>query len=175
MGVKIAVLFLLFFFSHNSVFAVSFQKLSNIFESVSDISDDGSVVVGYAEGQGGHYGAVIWNSGDVTSLPAEFAIGVSNDGLTVVGGNDDPFKWENGQITIMPNLPGYTYGSARYINPDKLYIVGYSGTEACIWTPGNVIGLGWLESHHTHSTATEMSDDGTIVVGYSMKPFFDQS
>ena len=155
----------------------------------------GDVVVGHDNGGP----AWRWESGsgfttinDLTGGTSSFALSVSNDGAVVVGyaenagANDEAFRWKNGPITGLGDLPGGAFDSrANDTNVNGDVVVGYgttaSGTEAFIWSQryGGLRNLqefltidrniavptGW-----TLEEAVAVSADGGIVLGTGTNP-----
>ena len=107
-----------------------------------DVSDDGSVIVGY--------------SGTATFYPRAFRWTIT-DGMTDLG-------------TFAPGS-SYDYALARAVSGDGMVAVGYSrrandDTEAFRWTDGTgLVGLGDLAGGKFFSDANDVSQDGSIVVG----------
>jgi probable HAF family extracellular repeat protein len=136
-----------------------------------DISDDGTVLVGYGNG------AFRW-----TSATGAVGLGgsstrawaVSGNGLTVVGDRfgTEAFRWtQAGGMVALGDLPGGSVLSAAYgVSTDGSVIVGESisasGTEAFIWTTATgIVGLGDLPGGIFSSEAHDVSGDGRVVVG----------
>jgi uncharacterized membrane protein len=132
------------------------------FTSASDVSADGRVVVGDADGGR----AFVWEAGAKTPLSFPFsdlathALGVSDDGSTIVGGaffdveTPVPVRW-----TTDPNAPQilaapFTAGFAHAASADGSIVAG----GGFIWTEGQ--GLVFISGE-----ARAMSDDGSVVVG----------
>lgn len=112
--------------------------------TASDVTDDGSVVVGRRD----------------------FIV---SPGQT----RGEAFRWtQAGGLVNLGYLPGGSTGSsgAAAVTPDGLVIVGGStssnGTEAFRWTQaGGMVGLGDLPGGIFSSSAVGVSDDGLVVVG----------
>jgi len=160
---------------------------SRLWFPVSDVSADGSVVVG-----SGH--VIRWTSdGGVISLgdlPGGAASAVSSDGSVVVGAShsdagDEAFRWtsDNGMVGL-GWLPGGSFGSiANAVSADGSTVVGTSyansGDIAFIWDStngmrsleyllGNIYDLdltGW-----SLRAATGVSWDGKTIVGWGINP-----
>jgi len=69
--------------------------------------------------------------------------------------------WQNGTVTPLPPLPGYTRSWAYDINASG-QVVGYSSTSpsvcrACMWQNGTPVDLGWF------GDARAINDTGEIV------------
>jgi probable HAF family extracellular repeat protein len=169
----------------------SFQGLGDLpggwFVSVpNDVSADGSVVVGSSsiEGESTGQRAFRWTREtgmvQLSALPDanSDARGVSGEGRIIVGFWSQPdgsgwgFRWENGVVTKLGDLPGGVSSSnANAIAPDGQVIVGASvssnGPEAYRWQGGTMTGLGALPSPHFSSDANSVSGDGSVIVGHS--------
>lgn len=111
------------------------------------------------------------------------ALGVSSDGLTVVGNStsrmancgSEAFRWSsNVGIVGLGDLPGNCFGSsAGAVSADGSVIVGtgssqLSGSnEGFRWTlAGGLVGLGDLSVPIINSSAGLISDDGALVAGH---------
>lgn len=166
---------------------------ADIDASASDVSADGSVLVGTeylwaAEGSSVQYEAFLWRSdGSLASLghlpgggSYSNASGVSADGSVVVGVSDcelgrAAFRWtQAGDMVELATLPGDTSSSAAAVSADGQIAVGSSNldpsnstAEAVRWTAdGTVAGLGRL-GDHLSSSAFDVSGDGSVIVGWS--------
>ena len=139
-----------------------------------DLSDDGSVLVGYG------IGAFLWTSASGVSVlgpPSTNAWAVSGDGQTVVGDGfpgigSEAFMWTlNGGMVGLGDLSGGAFRSAAYgVSTYGSVVVGESdsafGTEAFIWrAPTGMVGLGDLPGGIFSSEAHDVSGDGRFVVG----------
>jgi len=139
------------------------------------IAADGSSIFGQSfKSTGGlHYEATRWTSAGVTTLgtlpgnPSSFISDVSADGTVAVGRSGSAFVWqENSGMTAI----GATDATA--VSGNGLFVVGtttgYPGTEAYRWSANSGLEqLGFLKDTDTGSFATDVSADGSIVVGYS--------
>lgn len=116
-------------------------------------------------------------------------LGVSADGLVVVGGGNDvstngglAYRWTEatGMVTlgILPNDAHSPSSVAFATSADGSVVVGAStsdtggppGNEAFRWTENEgMVGLGFIldMTYGAPSTATAVSADGSVVVGYS--------
>jgi len=157
----------------------SFQGLGDLpggyfFSHAYDVSDDGSVVVGYSNGDrvlNNGYQAFRWTaSTGMVPLGASSACGVSADGTVVVGGSDsnEAYRWTAaGGVVSLGDLPGGNINSSAYdVSADGSTVVGYGSTAegkvAIRWTqPTGMVQLaGW------QSDAQAVSADGSVVVGH---------
>ncbi len=156
------------------------------------VNGDGSVVVGAGTSASGRE-AFRWTSnggmvglGDLTGGSYEsWSYSVNNDGSVVVGygtsaNGKEAFRWENDTMTGLGDFSGGTFESLAYnVNSDGSVVVGYgttaSGQEAFRWTEtdGMVRIVDWLDANgvsvapgYTLQSARDVSDDGSIVVGY---------
>jgi probable HAF family extracellular repeat protein len=100
---------------------------------------------------------------------------VSANGRVVVGEGDGPlgnegFRWENGVMTGLGDLPGGGFASAAFgVSADGSIIVGDSwgsnGFEAFRLQSGSMSGLGDFPEGVFRSIAVGVSGDGSVVVG----------
>lgn len=156
----------------------------SVYQVAKDVSNDGSVVVGYTKLSTMSYapfGAFRWTSEDgligLGSLPGgssgSEAEAVSGDGNVIVGfsgssnSGSEAFKWTQSEgMTGLGDLPGGSFQSRAYdVNVDGSVVVGeassQTGSEAFMWTQDiGMVGLGF-------TVANAVSTDGNIVVGYS--------
>lgn len=152
------------------------------------VSADGSVVVGFVEGNNGGY-AFNWTAaGGMVSLNSAFPLhyseawGVSADGSVVVGDFSSPdydaqrpFRWTAGTgMVALPVLWGSGRASAMATSADGSVVVGYGYTadaaaeHAFLWSAANwntVQDLGTLGGKDSYAAA--VSADGSVVVGAS--------
>lgn len=154
---------------------------------VTDVSDDGQIVVGFQTGSGttGFY----WTEQTgVVATPPNFSPsgdaveGISGDGSRFVGDDDEAVYWDFNPPTatlvqmgdLKPSSP-IDIGIAHDASYDGSVIVGQakSGgdisttvTEAFRWTEsGGMMGLGDLPGGSFRSMAFAVSRDGNVVVG----------
>jgi probable HAF family extracellular repeat protein len=139
----------------------------NFYSISSDISDDGSVIVGQTLDSG-----FIWKPGvSFTSISGK-ANGISSDSITVVGeSGGQACKWtQSGQMIGLGLLSGSTNSKAHAISDDgKIVGQSYWGSrnEAFLWTEqSGMIGLGYLSGGNS-SWAKDISADGKTVIGLS--------
>lgn len=112
------------------------------------------------------------------------ATAVSADGKVVVGyagspNGEEAFRWENGVMTGLGDIPGRTpYKSqATAVSADGAIVAGTSGgfpssfpTQGFRWTGGVLTALGSLPGCYqgaVSSGVSAMSDDGATIVGRS--------
>jgi len=152
----------------------------------TDVSADGSVVVGRCQNNTGNGQFIAFRWTEATGLVTlgdfdgggfdSAAIATSADGSIVVGhgnstqsgGNDEAFRWTDSTgLVSLGDLPGGIYfSSAGDISADGAVIVGSSasglpGGEAFRWTAqGGMMGLG-----AARSSANGVSADGGVIVG----------
>ena len=156
----------------------------------SDISADGSVVVGEIWSSPHEEQAVRWTEAEgIVGLGYPFpggsrssASGTSADGSVVVGHTrsggmpsySEAFRWTEAEGMVglgdLGGSPGSSF--AEDVSSDGSVVVGYSdsssGWEAFRWTEaGGMVGLGDLPGGGFNSHAYGTSADGTIVVGRS--------
>jgi probable HAF family extracellular repeat protein len=122
--------------------------------------------------------AVANDASPPTSDPTS-AEGVSDDGSVVVGqvgfpgGSWEAFRWAGGSRTGLGLLPGADNSWANAVSGDGLVVVGTSqcnscepyASEAFRWVGGAMAGLGDLPGGDSRSGATDVSADGSVVVG----------
>lgn len=149
--------------------------------TASDVSADGSVVVGTVELAGGP-SAFRWTATESTiragNAEATLYPAVSADGSVVAGAYRRPdfrteaYRWRIGEsIEGLGDLPGGQFNSfASDVSANGQIIVGASttasGDEAFRWTqPTGIVGIGDLPGGRTESTAFGVSADGSVVVG----------
>ncbi len=150
------------------------QVLGDSQSKAFNVTSDGSIAVGdYAEAS-----AVYWENGTMTVLsnmgPGNCAKGVSADGSVIVGeGNQLPLAWKNGTLSVLDDLPGgLTSGTAFAVSADGTIAVGTSyssnGNEAVYWNTqdGGVHSLGYLSESHYGQRASNISPDGSMIVGW---------
>jgi probable HAF family extracellular repeat protein len=160
-----------------SLFAASFLQIDSIFEGAYDMSDDGTTIVGYANGyQGQNLVATRWRNGQIDFLGSEnsFAFATSADGSVVVGDSGLAFRWENGNLQYLVSNPG-EWNSANAVSSNGQFIAGSVGSSGgintsyqkpCYWDND---GLHVIENFGfaTEGYATAISNDGQIIIGSS--------
>ena len=179
-------------FSALSLFAISPTQAAS-FASLplypSSVSADGSVIVGYGNSVNGNTEAVRWTqSGGTVGLGFladdhhnSFPTDVSADGSVIVGGSYttpsfpiSPFRWtqETGMVGLGSYPDGWFgwYDLANGVSADGSVIVGrvdgYTN-QAFRWTQSSgIVGLGDLAGGSFDSSATDVSADGSVIVGY---------
>jgi uncharacterized membrane protein len=140
------------------------------------VSADGSVVVGSCTRQRSDEVPVTsiafrWDAhtGTMQALGPDTvntqALGISADGSVVVGAegvsNDTwwiPVRWDQGGMTVYPLAN--RYGLALAASGDGSVVVGMDQNGAFRWIGSDVIGL-----NHGSASATDISVDGSVVVG----------
>ena len=158
---------------------------------VTGVSGDGSVVVGYGNGE-----ALSWSDGTTTGLgflnlsgPSQ-AFGTNSDGSVVVGmsyysafGSPayayQAFRSVDGTMSGLGFLSSLTGAEsvANAVSGDGSVVVGWSQSsngaitpgdryEAFHWTASSMTGLGYLPGDY-RSIANGTDADGSVVVGYS--------
>jgi len=157
----------------------------------TDVSADGSVVVGSSNHGFDTREAFRWTSADgmssIGALPSgrarARAYGVSADGTVIVGSDEvwennedsgEAFRWTAGTGMVgLGDLPDGRFASgANDVSADGSVIVGVGetavGGEAVVWTSaGGMVGLGFLPGGDNRSYALGVSADGSMVVGQS--------
>ncbi|WP_161956747.1 hypothetical protein [Sphingosinithalassobacter portus] len=159
--------------------------------SANLISDDGSVIAGYAYVSGGARRVFVWQDGvmsDIGDLGGGpvYATAMSSDGSTIIGqtnpNNPDvadtsqAYYWRDGVMREVGYLPTDNplgaFTLAEAVSGDGGVIVGSARGEtgnnsvAFRWTEETgIVSLGTLGGDS--SKATDVSEDGTTVVGFS--------
>ena len=158
-------------------------------------SEDGSVVVGESYSSSGSEAFRWSSAGGIVGLgdlPGGFfgsvARAVSADGTVVVGGGNlafgqglntaEAFRWTSeGGMVGLGDLPGGVFASiARSVSADGTVVVGVGNlnisngasrtAEAFRWTSaGGMVGLGDPPGGDFFSEATDVSADGSVIVG----------
>ena len=152
--------------------------------SAYGVSDDGTIVTGYAGYPSGAE-AFRWTQGTGmvglgyppggTNSRGE---AISADGTTIVGyaadGGGIAFRWTAGTGTEAVPLPaGWSSCEAYGVSGDGSVVVGVDGggisqNEAWRWTPGGGgVGLGFAAGYTWESDAYGVSAEGSVVVGIS--------
>jgi len=110
---------------------------------------------------------------------------VSANGV-IIGESTSPrgafeaFRWENGTMQPLGDLPGSIFDSRAYgVSDNGEYVVGEGSTDqgfgegevyfrrAFLWHEGQMIDLG-APPGHEHSNANDVSADGSVVVGSAL-------
>jgi len=146
----------------------------------SGVSGDGNVVTGYSFDVNFNTSAFRWTSGggmqSIGTLPGGTSSEgrkVSRDGSTIIGiagtpQGDRAITWtESGGMQSLGLLsPGDSGSSAWGVNANGTVVAGSSGSNAVIWINGVVQNIGMLPGA-TNAIAYTLSDDGSLVGGYS--------
>lgn len=144
------------------------------------ISGDGSIVTGGSFDADFNSTAFRWTSASgmqsLGTLPGGTTSEgrkVSRDGNTIIGIANTPegdraFRWTSsgGMQSLGLFSPSDEGSSAWAVSGDGSIVAGFSGTNAVIWTNGIAQNLGGLLGA-TNSIASALSDDGSLVGGYS--------
>jgi len=167
---------------------------SDTTSTATAVSSDGSVVVGFSQGNSGVQ-AFRWENGTMTGLPYYFvgdnqsrALGISPEGNVIVGysfgsSGRQAVRWFNGSAVALAQLDGsigYRMGTAYGASSDGKVVVGSDydslGMVAVFWSEGNGYAPVSLNAFLDANTinrngftlleATAVSADGTTVVGY---------
>jgi uncharacterized membrane protein len=141
------------------------------------VSADGSLVVAYGTDESG---AFTWSESTgylalagLDGATDNQALGVSDDGNVIVGRSGNvAVRWVD-RVSRTPESLG-SLGRALSVNADGSAIVGEIGPEAFVWTESDGIRtlVAELMSHDVELggfvpvSATDVSDDGTVIVGY---------
>ena len=150
------------------------------------MSDDGSRVLGHYWQNPlviSDYGqSAVWTADGVEIQTTGFDLaGISPDGGVLAGaavqpliGRSEAVRWVIGQgFQTLPHLPGCIRGWATDLTPAGGMLVGEDApgpfylSEAFRWTPAEgTVGLGDLPGGLVSSSASAVSDDGQVIVGY---------
>lgn len=162
------------------------------FSEANAVSADGNVIVGRGSSSNGIFEAFRWTTADGMVGLGDLAggdfngdaRGVSADGNTVVGWSDsanghEAFRWTGGtQMVGLGDLPGGIgfYSQASAASEDGSVVVGLAtgvnGQEAFRWTSGEgMVGLGSLIDTFSFSSASDVSNNGSVIVGESANSF----
>jgi probable HAF family extracellular repeat protein len=139
--------------------------------TAADVSADGSIVVGYSYSEWGYETAFRWTADEgMVALEGDpetniRANAVSGNGATIVGQYGRKASvWVGDGWDFLGDLPD---SSANGVN-DAGTVVGYSSGQAFLWPwSGGMVGLGHLPGSTANTSAWDVSDDGSVVVGYS--------
>lgn len=148
------------------------------------VSGDGNTVTGYSFDADFNTTAFRWTSGggmqSLGALPGGTTSEgrkVSRDGSTIIGISSTPqgdraIAWtESGGMQSLGLLSPEDSGSSAWgVNADGTVVAGSSGSNAVIWTNGVAQSIGMLPGA-TNAIAHTLSDDGSLVGGYSFFGF----
>ena len=163
----------------------AFGPIGGTYNSVTALSADGTVVVGYSSLGAGVTHAIRWTAeggpvdlgtlGGTTSI----AYGLSADGAAVAGNSDlsgdaatHAFRWTSGGGMVDLGTLGGANSYATALSADGAAVVGYSNPIGALyhafrWTSADgMIDLGALGGTYG-SFATSVSADGAVVAGNS--------
>lgn len=158
------------------------------------MSSDGSVIVGSSDTSLGSGEAFRWSGGTMVGLgflnggSDSGASGVSADGLYVVGASDysvgvgeegqsftEAFVWNGGVMSGLGFISGGSRSSATAITPDGTTIVGTASdvnfdNYMVRWVSDGQGGytLQSLGALGSNGGTNDISDDGSVIVGYSV-------
>lgn len=113
-------------------------------------------------------------SNGLPAHPSSNALGISGDGLTVVGysdpyrtgGNKRGIRWTLAAGTVLRNCSGGGWCEANDASYDGAITVGTWSSFATWQANGQTLNLGVLPGYTT-SRANAVSADGSVVIGYS--------
>jgi len=139
----------------------------------SGVSDDGTVIVGaIVPANSERKEAAMWVDGEITPIgdgsDHSIALCVSGDGNVVVVDGNGRFVWEEGILTFLT----WKVDSSNGMSFDGSMVVGQSPgspvRQPVVWNDGTVEVLEMLPGHDG-GDAVDISSDGSVIVGYSMK------
>ncbi len=150
----------------------------------SGVSGDGNTVTGFSFDADFNTTAFRWTNGggmqSLGTLPGGTTSEgrkVSRDGSTIIGvagtpDGDRAFAWtqSGGMQSLGVLTPGDAGSSAWGVNADGSVVAGSSGSNAVIWINGVAQDIGMLPGA-TNAIAYTLSDDGSLVGGYSFFGF----
>jgi probable HAF family extracellular repeat protein len=165
--------------------AASFTELGHLgigdASYATDVSADGSVVVGYSEyDTTSNHEAFRWTAatgmvalGGLGGVPLDSrAFAVSADGTVIAGEDQETFRWtEPGGLTSIGTLGNWCSGMG--MSGDGNVIVGVCqigmGRESFRWSQATgIVSIGALGVSPIDSFASDASADGTVFSGQSM-------
>src|SRR5208337_1420220 len=154
------------------------------------VSANGDVVAGISGGTGNQNPrAFRWAAGSMQDLDPNgndnanaYAYGISADGNAIVGQFNEPgyggaFSWTpaGGFEWLQPVPDGWLEPAAQSVSKDGGVIVGSAGNycppcgnHAWLWSTNGYVDLGALPGSTGGSAASAVSEDGTVVVGWSV-------
>ena len=147
------------------------------------IASNGGTVVGRRENADGSLEAARWDGPNLSGLGyldpdfrSSIALGISADGITVVGSSDGPegfraFVFAGGFMSLL-DAPGATQSEAYACSGNGTIIVGTaavsgSTNHAARWTNGAFADLGEIPGGPDNSGALACSADGSVIGGYA--------
>lgn len=150
----------------------------------SGVSGDGNTVTGFSFDADFNTTAFRWTSGggmqSLGTLPGGTTSEgrkVSRDGSTIIGvagtpDGDRAFAWtQSGGMQSLGVLTSGDAGSSAWgVSADGTVVAGSSGNNAVIWINGVAQNIGMLPGA-TNAIAYTLSDDGSLVGGYSFFGF----
>ncbi len=156
------------------------QYLDNFYFSVTDISSDGSLVVG-SYSLPNPYGSGLYRTyfvcqDNILTILNDFdyieSLQVSADGSTIVGTiqrsdtENEAFSLRNGILTALGFLSGESSSQATAVSADGSVVVGLSGAQIVRWVDGIIENPGVPYEQYSSDYYNPMvSDDGKVVVG----------
>ncbi|MEP0861174.1 MAG: T9SS type A sorting domain-containing protein [Ignavibacterium sp.] len=155
-----------------------------------DVSDDGTIVVGWSENSQGDTRAFIWTPANGMQIPAglesktSWIRKVTSDASILIGTsgtangiNYQAIKWSSSNITFLGSLGGsgsFNNSEGYSCNADASIIIGTATTSNNIphafkWTAsGGIEDLGTFGNvANRFSAATGISDDASLIAGHS--------
>lgn len=159
------------------------------FSTALDVSDDGSVIVGQSSGSLIFGDGFVWTAatgmqsiGAPAGALGSWGNAVSGDGSFVAGYYYDAsfqsqaFRWSSGGgfEAIHAFAGAGTTSAARAITPDGIVVGGEGSTpatggasQAIVWMNNSGIELGTLATAGGGSGLFDLSDDGSVAVGWT--------
>jgi uncharacterized membrane protein len=109
-----------------------------------------------------------WVFGDARGVTADGSIAV---GIVYDFGTARAAVWTtlNGQLTLLPGLPGGSGGDLAYaVSADGSTVVGRASDEGVVWRHGQITALGLLGGRTI--TPNAVNADGRVICGYTGGP-----
>jgi probable HAF family extracellular repeat protein len=146
--------------------------LGGLDEVANAVSDDGTILAGISD-----YSAIVWTPGGIVVVCTGRCTDIDGQGDIVVG--CQPF-WATGRgfvysvsgtLEFLPPLDGFRSSAAWAVNRSGTIAVGscinQAGEQrACMWSFGRGSPV-ILDSQGHNARALDVSDDGSVVVGYA--------
>lgn len=161
-----------FLWTNGSIVGLGSFGSTLITKSQGNAVNDNGYVVGYANNRKKASRAFLYNGSrlmDITGKDSSHGIAINNSNVVVGKINEQPFRWADGRVLMLPTLVRRGYGSANAINENGLIAGGCessAGGRAVLWSStGALLGALPLLTG-TASDAFGLNDSGDVV-GYA--------